>query len=146
MGLSRKHLNGAASPVRFEPDELASVLKANLPEAVFCLLMGSAIGGTVATASDLDLAFYLSNRPSLEFYGRVAKAVEIVLPAVRCDTGILNAAEPVYRFEALKGKLLFVRDEERYLSFFSRTCREYESQMADYERQLLYRLEVAHAL
>jgi hypothetical protein len=146
MGLSKRHLNGTAHPIPFNPDALAAILMAGLPEAVFCLLMGSATGGTVAAGSDLDLAFYLSERPSLEFYGRVAGAVRSLLPDVRCDTGILNAAEPVYRFEALKGRLLFARDEERYLSFFSRTCREYESQMADYERQLRYRLEVAHAL
>ena len=59
------------------------------------------------------------------------------------DIGILNGAEPIYRFEALKGRLLFCRDEERYLDFFSLTCREYESQIADYERQRRYRLEGA---
>ena len=62
-----------------------------------------------------------------------------VVPDVRCDIGILNSAEPIYRFEALKGRLLFARDQERYVTFFSKTCREYESQMFDYERQLKYR-------
>jgi predicted nucleotidyltransferase len=132
--------------VHFNPDALARALDAALPEAEFCLLLGSAAGGTVAESSDLDLAFYLNGRPSIEFYRRVSEAVRELLPGVTCDTGVLNFAEPVYRFEALKGRLLFTRDEERYVEFFSRTCREYESQMFDYERQLRYRLEAARAV
>jgi hypothetical protein len=145
MGLSKKHLSENKQPVCFEPAELASVLRETLPEAEFCFLMGSAMNGTVAVGSDLDLAFYLQGKPSFEFYGRAAEAVRRLLPDVHCDTGILNNAEPVYRFEALKGRLLFARDQERYPAFFSRTCREYESQMFDYERQWRYRHEAAHA-
>lgn len=64
-----------------------------------------------------------------------------VVPGVECDVGVLNDADPVFRFEALRGQLLFTRDRERYLDVYSLTCREYESQMADYERQHRYRLE-----
>ncbi len=67
-------------------------------------------------------------------------AVSEIVPGIECDIGILNNAEPVYRFEALRGKLLFARDYEAYLKFYSLTCREYESQLADYERQHRYRL------
>jgi predicted nucleotidyltransferase len=133
-------------PQHFDPNVLAGALEVALPDAVFGFLMGSAAGGTVAESSDLDLAFYLNGRPSIEFYRRVSEAVRELLPGVTCDTGVLNFAEPVYRFEALKGRLLFTRDEERYVEFFSRTCREYESQMFDYERQLRYRLEAARAV
>lgn len=139
MGLSRKHLSENVVPVRFEPEQLASVLKEQLPEAAFCLLMGSAASGTVQPFSDLDLAFFLNEQPSVRFYGKAMDVVRRVVPNVRCDIGILNSAEPVYRFEALKGRLLFVRDREQYETFFSRTCREYESQMFDYERQRRYR-------
>lgn len=146
MGLSKKYLSENRQPVYFEPAKLASVLRENLPEVDFCFLMGSAMDGTVAVGSDLDLAFYLSGKPTFEFYGRVVEAVRNLLPDVHCDTGILNNAESVYRFEALKGRLLFTCDQERYLTFFSRTCREYESQMFDYERQRCYRREAAHAI
>lgn len=108
--------------------------------------MGSAVTGKVQAYSDLDLAFYLSEPPSFRFYNEVMDVVRDVVPDVRCDIGVLNSAEPVYRFEALKGKLLFARDQERYLAFFSKTCREYESQMFDYERQRRYRREAAHAV
>lgn len=107
--------------------------------------MGSSTNGTVAPGSDLDLALYLTHKPDLSFYANFPEAVNTLIPNVRVDFGLLNNAEPVYRFEALKGRLLFTRDPEAYLDFFSRTCREYEMQMADYDRQLNYRLEAAAA-
>jgi hypothetical protein len=45
------------------------------------------------------------------------------------------------RFEPLKGRLLFARDMNRFLDAYSLACREYESQMRDYERQARYRLQ-----
>lgn len=139
MGLSRKHLAENFVPVHFDPDQLACALKENLSEVEFCFLMGSAESGTVRAYSDLDLAFYLKGKASLSFYTKVSELVHSVMSDVRVDVGILNSAEPVYRFEALKGKLLFARDQEAYYAFYSRTCREYESQMFDYERQRRYR-------
>jgi hypothetical protein len=146
MGISRKHLAENFVPVHFDPDRLAVVLKEQLPEVDFCFLMGSAVDGVVQAYSDLDLAFYLSGASILSFYSKVSDVVRSVMSDVRVDIGILNTAEPIYRFEALKGRLLFARDEERYVSFYSRTCREYESQIVDYERQLKYRKELAHAI
>jgi predicted nucleotidyltransferase len=146
MSLSRKHLAENFVPVHFDPDRLAAVLKEQLPEVEFCFLMGSAVSGIVRAYSDLDVAFYLKEKPSYGFYTRATEAIRSAVPDVRVDVGILNSAEPVYRFEALKGRLLFTRDEERYLTFYSRTCREYESQMFDYERQRRYRREAAHAV
>ena len=146
MGISKKYLSENFVPVHFDPKQLASALEEQLPEVDFCFLMGSSVSGTVEAYSDLDLAFYLNKKPSYEFYGKAMDAVRSMVPNVRCDVGILNSAEPVYRFEALKGKLLFTRDEEQYAAFFSRTCREYESQMFDYERQRRYRREAIHAI
>jgi predicted nucleotidyltransferase len=146
MGLSKRYLSENKEEIRFDTDRLGALLLERLPEAVFCLLTGSAAEGKVAPESDLDLAFLVDGRPSFEFHTRIADAVAELLPSVRCDTGFLNNAEPVYRFEALKGRLLFVRDRERFASFYSITCREYESQMASYERQRKYRLAAAHVL
>ncbi len=139
MGLSRKHLSENYVPVHFDVEQLALALKEQVPEADFCLLMGSAVKGTVPAFSDLDLAFHLNEKPSYKFYRKATDVVRSVVPNVRIDIGILNDTEPVYRFEALKGKLLFARSMERFAGFFSLTCREYESQMFDYERQLRYR-------
>ncbi|MCK4960391.1 MAG: nucleotidyltransferase domain-containing protein [Planctomycetes bacterium] len=125
----------------FGVDKLAGLMKEKCVGVCFALLHGSAAEGVVRPGSDIDIALFVEGKASLEIYGEVADIVESLVPGVRCDVGILNSAEPVYRFEALKGKLLFTRDDETYLRFFSLTCREYESQMADYERQQKYRLQ-----
>jgi hypothetical protein len=145
LSLSKQHLAPNQLPVSFDPEQLAHSLEDQFPILTFALLMGSAAHGTVAPGSDLDLALYLSTKPEFSFYSIFPDAVNTIVPNVRVDFGILNQAEPVYRFEALKGHLLFTRDPEIYHTFFSRTCREYEMQMADYERQLTYRLEAASA-
>ena len=126
--------------MKFDVDRLADLLKKQCPQICFALLHGSARDGQVKRGGDIDLALFIEGKPVLDLYERVCMLVEAIAPGARCDVGILNRAEPVYRFEALKGRLLFYRDEERYLHFFSVTCREYESQVADYQRQQRYRL------
>ena len=147
MGLSKQYLNTNETDVPFYIRQVSDCLKEKLPEVSFALLMGSAQGGIVKAHSDFDLALYLEKgKPTLELYSEVSEALENLLPNVRVDIGFLNTAEPVYRFEALKGTLLFARDKELYSRFFSLTCREYESQMASYERQIKYRKEAQHAV
>ena len=141
MGLSKEHLNNNDVAVTFDPDLLAGRLKSELAEVSFCLLMGSAKDGVVQPRSDLDLAFYTDGKPGLDFFVRAEKIVGDAVPGVRCDIGILNRAEPIFQFESLKGRLLFARDMKKYAGFFSLACRQYESQIADYKRQLTYRLE-----
>ena len=126
--------------MRFDVNKLATLLKDKCPQICLALLHGSAKDGQVKEGSDIDLALLIDGKPTLQLYADVSEWVEAVAPGVQCDIGILNNAEPVYRFEALKGRLLFFRDEEQYLRFFSLTCREYESQVADYQRQQRYRL------
>ncbi|MBE0536456.1 MAG: nucleotidyltransferase domain-containing protein [Phycisphaerae bacterium] len=127
--------------MRFDVDKLTTAVRQACPEAVFAFLHGSARDGDIREGGDIDIALYLEGPTTLEILGRVIRAVEELAPGVRCDCGVLNRADCVYRFEALKGRMLFCRDEEKYAGFFSLTCREYEYQMADYERQHRYRLE-----
>lgn len=128
--------------MNFDIEKLANALQAACPNVIFALLHGSAKDGNVGPDSDIDIALFLKGNASLELYRQAQGAVSSVIPDAEADVGILNRAEPVYRFEALKGRLLFCRDQETYLTFFSRTCREYEFQIADYERQRKYRLAV----
>ena len=127
--------------MNFNVDRLAKAIQENCPEAVFAFLHGSAKDGTVEEGSDIDIALYLDGKPKFGVYSRVMDVVESIITGPECDVGILNNAEPIYRFEALKGRMLFCRDKEQYLRFFSLTCREYEDQVADYERQRRYRLQ-----
>ena len=126
--------------MKFDVNRLGDLLKKQCPQICFAFLHGSAKDARAKEGSDIDLALFIDGKPTLELYEEVSASVEAVAPGVQCDIGILNNAEPVYRFEALKGKLLFFRNQQQYLHFFSLTCREYESQMADYQRQKRYRL------
>ncbi|MFA7173726.1 MAG: nucleotidyltransferase domain-containing protein [Kiritimatiellia bacterium] len=147
MSLSIKHLNTNPEAVPFDINAVRHRLQNALPEISFALLLGSAQGGVVKARSDFDLALYLQPyKPTLGLYAAIDDALADLLSDVRIDTGFLNQAEPVYRFEALKGTLLFARDRDLYARFFSLTCREYESQMASYKRQLKYRKQAKHAL
>lgn len=151
MGLSKLYIDRQNEASPFDPDRLSRELEQRLPCIAFAYLMGSAKEGLVEPHSDLDLAVYLdpkspeqdSSFDFLDFYSTTQRLVEEIVGPVRCDLGILNKAEPVYRFEALKGRLLFSRNEELRASFYSLTCREYEHQLFDYERQRRYRLEAA---
>jgi len=126
--------------MRFDINKLSALLKENCPQICFALLHGSAKDAQVRPGGDIDLALFINGKPTLALFEKVSECVEALAPDVQCDIGILNNAEPVYRFEALKGRLLFFRNEEQYLHFFSVSCREYESQVADYQRQQRYRL------
>ena len=141
MPLSKHYLDINTEPVAFDVDALGGALENGCAEAVFVYLMGSAADGTVPAHGDVDLAFYLAGKPDLAFYNNVLEICRTLLGGIRVDIGILNRAEPVYAFEALRGRLLFTRDEERWLTFYSVTCREYEHQIVHYERQKRYRLE-----
>jgi len=140
MSLSKKHINTNKTDIPFDIDQVSICLQNSLPSISFAFLLGSAQSGVVKARSDFDLAIYLNPyKVTLVLYGLIDEALAGLLPGVRIDTGILNRAEPVYRFESLKGTPLFIRDMDEYSRFFSLTCREYESQMFDYERQLRYR-------
>ncbi|MDD2328625.1 MAG: nucleotidyltransferase domain-containing protein [bacterium] len=142
MPLSKHHIDIQSQPASFDVAALGADIKREVSDIDFALLMGSAKEGVVAPHSDLDLALFLRVAPSQALYEAVGRVVAShVGPDVRADIGILNQADPVYRYEALKGTLLFYRDEERWLNFYSVTCRLYEHQIADYKRQWRYRLE-----
>ena len=106
------------------------------------MILGSSAQGIVEPQSDVDIAVFLNCSPRSEILMRIVDVVERVVPGVEIDLGILNGNEPVYRFESLKGKLLFTRNQESWLHFFSLTCREYEHWLYHYEKQRRYRMEL----
>ena len=125
--------------MKFDIQKTASEIEKKCPEIIFAFLYGSAKDGTVKKGSDIDIAIYLNQKSDLNSYTKIIDIVEKNVPGAQADIGILNNADPIYRFEALKGKMLFCKDKEKYTGFFSLTCRKYEDQMADYERQQKYR-------
>lgn len=140
MPLSKRYIDLNAAPITFDVEALSSALEAGCPDVTFAFLMGSAMDGVIKPHGDLDLAFFTHAAVGFAFRHGVSEVCAPLVGDVRCDIGVLNAAEVVYRFEALKGHLLFTRDQDAWLRFYSVTCREYEHQMFRYERQRRYRL------
>jgi hypothetical protein len=123
----------------FDPAALGTSLRDGCPEISFALLLGSACSGHIPPGGDLDLAVSVVSGLSLPLVQRITGLAQGVVPGADIDIGCFDRAEPVYRFEALKGRLLFARDLDRFLDAYSLACREYESQIHDYERQARYR-------
>ena len=119
-----------------------SSLLAGIECVEHAIVFGSARDGVVRPGSDLDIAVRLA--PSdmliadriLDIVGRIEETL-----SVTCDLTVLNKAGPVLRYEALKGRVLFVRPgcEDDFSEFYVKTCAEYEDLMAWRTRQLAYR-------
>ena len=110
---------------------------------VICSIMfGSAQNGIITPGSDLDIAVLLHTPPKgkdfLNYYYKVCNInshIEVI------DLVVLNTANTILAFEALKGKYLCKNDPEKTAEFFSITCREYEDIMSNIEYQYSLRKE-----
>ena len=107
---------------------------------VFALLFGSSKEGfLIKDTTDIDIAVYLSEQPTPDMLAEIVGLCQDALQYEHVDLVVLNTSDAILSFEALSGRLLFCNNEEEYLSFFSRTCRQYEDEMQRIERSLSYR-------
>jgi predicted nucleotidyltransferase len=123
-------------------ESIARELKHTFPEILFAFLYGSSRDGTLMPGSDIDLAIYFEEKASkTDLIPRIIELIESHHSSITCDLTILNTANPLIAFEALRGKLLFIRDEyvEVYADFYSLTCRLSEDQKWFMKKQLEYR-------
>ncbi len=121
---------------------LALQLEKNFPGICFAYLFGSAAKGNMSPFSDIDLAFYLyQNEDKIKLLPDVIGTVEKIFPGRTIDIVLLNDAGELIAMEALKGMILFIREEARDLhaEFYSLTCRLSEDRLAWMKRQLNYR-------
>lgn len=107
-------------------------------EIIAVWAFGSAQGGDVRIGGDVDVGV-LVDRPltfdeQLDLLGRLQATLHIE----DIDLVILNDANPILRFEAVSGRLLFCRDIQRMAAFVSLTAREYEAETAQWQRALRY--------
>jgi predicted nucleotidyltransferase len=119
-------------------DEFAVTLQQDVQPISFALLFGSAKDGLVAPESDLDIGVYLEEK-SYDVISRILEVCESYFPDIRPDVSILNDASVILRFEALRGRTLFINDMATFAYFYSLTCREYEDEIWWRKRQLEYR-------
>ncbi len=123
----------------FSIRKLSKILE-QIIEIDFALIFGSAQKGEVKGSSDIDIGVYLNTHITTSLLLKIIEKVENYTH-LRCDVSILNTASEILRFEALKGKLLFVRKNkiDDYALFYSLTCREYEDKITWMKKQLSYR-------
>jgi len=106
----------------------------------FALLFGSSQDGfLIRDTADIDIAVHLSERPTPDMLAEIVGVCQGALQYDNIDIVVLNTSDPILAFEALSGRRLACMDEEAYLSFFSRTCRQFEDEMQRIERSLSYR-------
>ncbi|MDR0724683.1 MAG: nucleotidyltransferase domain-containing protein [Prevotellaceae bacterium] len=122
--------------------QLGEAIKDNFPDIAFAYLFGSSQNGTVNDKSDIDIAiYYKGNDIFIRF--RVEEQLEKIIGyEIRIDIVELQKTEnSILAFEALRGKILFVRDEymDDYLDFYTFTCRQYEDDIYRMKKQLEYR-------
>jgi len=126
----------------FNIDKLSKELE-KLEFIDFAYLFGSSADGIINEGSDLDIAVYFTEDVIVDFdtMAMVLKVIDDLIPGTECDLCRLNTANETLRFEALKGKLLFVKKEckSKFAGFYSITCREYEDYSFWTKKQLEYR-------
>lgn len=120
--------------------EIASAIKRNFPEIPFAHIFGSSADGIVTQGSDIDIAiWYNGSDPFIK--NKVLETIESVVKNIPVDIVNICNANPLLAHEALAGKVLFVRDEQRenYALFYSKTAAEYEDKIYWVQKQLQYR-------
>jgi predicted nucleotidyltransferase len=122
--------------------QLSQRLDIEFPQIAFALIFGSAVTENFSDSSDVDIAVFLKpDNRSPELISGIIGITEEVIPGYSCDLLILNNAGELIAMEALKGKIIFIRDSalDDYADFYSLTCRLYEDREAWMKKQLKYR-------
>ena len=116
-------------------DALRRALEA-APEVAFAYVFGSAQDGTLPSSrSDVDIAVYCTTKHDFDLVTRLTGICQVALQMENVDLVFLNQIEnPVLAMEVLKGRQLFVADDDLYATFFSLTCRYYEADCYRRER------------
>jgi predicted nucleotidyltransferase len=122
--------------------QMADQMKQQFPEICFAYLFGSAATGKLSGGSDIDIAIYLGeNVDKLKLLPALIGFAEGYFPGRVVDVVILNESGELIAMEALKGKILFIKDEflDLHAGFYSITCRKCEDRLIWMKRQLNYR-------
>ncbi len=106
------------------------------PNVIAAWAFGSAQDGMVRPGSDVDIGILAQTLPGLEEQLDLLIRLQDTLGFEDIDLVILNDANPILRFEAISGRLLFCRDVGRRVEFVSLSAREYEDAMAFWQRSL----------
>lgn len=111
------------------------IWKAN-PKIIAAWAFGSAQDGILREGGDVDTAVLTTVPLTFNEQLTLLGELQMALQTDEIDLIVLNDANPILRFEAVSGKRLFCRDLSAMAGFVSLTAREYEDEMAQWERAL----------
>ena len=97
---------------------------------------GSTREGIIRPGADIDIGVLFARMPSIDELADLRAALQDALAFDEIDLVVLNNASPILRFEAVSGRPVYVADNEARATFVSLTAREYEDEMAQWQRAL----------
>ena len=100
-------------------------------------IFGSAREGSIRPGADIDIGVFFARMPSIDELADLRSALQDVLAFDEVDLVVLNEASPILRFEAISGRPVYTADLESRATFVSLTAREYEDEMAQWQRALI---------
>jgi predicted nucleotidyltransferase len=100
-------------------------------------IFGSAREGVVRKDADIDIGVYFYRMPSIDELADLREALQDALTFDEIDLVVLNEASPILRFEAVSGRPVYTADSQSRATFVSLTAREYEDEMAQWERAMI---------
>jgi predicted nucleotidyltransferase len=129
------------SEQKFDVHLITQAIEEYFPDIPFAYLFGSAQNGVVKPGSDIDVAVYYKGTDPFARFNVEEQIALAIGRRLQVDIVMLRNANPVLAFEALKGKLLFVREEcmDEYADFYTRTWRDYEEEIYWMKTELIYR-------
>jgi predicted nucleotidyltransferase len=124
-------------------ERVQSILESTRPKIVAAWAFGSAQSGQVGAESDVDIGILVESTLSLDEQLDLLANLQKALQFEDIDLVVLNEANPILRFEAISGRSLFCRDAGQRAEFASLTAREYEDEMAFWQRGMAMRMRTA---
>lgn len=120
--------------------EIASSIKRNFPEIPFAHIFGSSANGIVNSDSDIDIAIWYNGSDPF-FKVKVLEILEPIVNKIPVDIINICNTNPILAHEALAGRVLFIREDQKtlYASFYSKIAVEYEDKIYWIQKQLQYR-------
>ncbi len=101
-------------------------------------VFGSAQEGIIQERSDIDFGVLFVQKPLLDELADLRSDLQDALMFDEIDLVVLNDAHPFLQIEAMRGKRLHCKDEEKVAALVSLAAREYEDAMALLQRGLQF--------
>ena len=121
-------------------NDISKKIKDNFSEIPFALIFGSQVNGKTTEYSDIDIAIWYNGNDVL-IKIKVLEVLDTLILNKSFDIVNINAADPLLAHEALAGKVLFVRENQKsnYADFYTKIAAEYEDRIFWIKKQLQYR-------